>query len=406
MRPAAQALKIGIIGAGTAGLAAAIAFRRIGCHVTVFERHESLGIFGAGLLIQPQGINTLTALGMREEFVEVSVPITLLEGKNHRGWKLVDIPYRGQEARAISRFALANLLSQHLTELGSGIIFNADVEQLRESRGKGLLTVNGREHEFDLLVIAGGASSTLPAQAGLSVPSTKYKWGALWGMFDVENWRGERVLQQRFHTIRQMYGLMPTERVGQKLRLSFFWSLPCNAYEAWKNSSLEEWKKQLIDLWPESIPVVSQIHSHDQLTFATYRHAWPKRLAASPVCVIGDAAHSMSPQLGLGATLAMQDAFYLAHYISNLGLADGLKVFSKKRLRTAHAYQTLSRALTPCFQADNNGFWRDTVFALSLYVPGVRYLMYRSVAEPHSSLRLAESAQMGEGTAPNLSPRL
>lgn len=380
-------LHIAIVGAGTAGLAAAIAFRRRGHRVDVFERHGALATLGAGLLIQPQGVFALSALGVGAAFTKVSVPVVLLEGKCHRGWKLVDVPYGAQEARAVSRTALARLLYEAAIEAGAKITFNADIEKVGTDGGKGTICAGDRRLSFDLVVIAGGASSPLPSQVGLSVPSTLYKWGALWGMFDVENWPGERILQQRFRTTRQMYGLMPTERVGEKLRLSFFWSLPCNAYEAWKASSLEGWKEQLLDLWPESLPVVSQIASHDQLTFATYRHAWPKSLSKPPVCVIGDAAHSMSPQLGLGATLAAQDALYLAQYVDTLGLAEGLKTFSRKRLRTVHAYQTLSRALTPCFQADSDGLWRDLLFALSLRIPGTKYIMHRSVAEPRSSFK-------------------
>lgn len=384
MMSISKPLQIAVIGAGTAGLAAAIAFRRLGHRIEVFERHGALATLGAGLLIQPQGVFALSALGVGEEFTRSSVPVMRLEGKCHRGWKLVDVPYGKQEARAVSRTALAKLLFDAAIDAGANVAFNADIGKVSVEGGAGTICIGDRQLSFDLVIIAGGASSPLPAQAGLSVPSTLYKWGALWGMFDVENWPGERILQQRFRTTRQMYGLMPTERVNDKLRLSFFWSLPCNAYEAWKASSLDEWKAQLLDLWPESSSVVSQIVSHDQLTFATYRHAWPKSLSKAPVCVIGDAAHSMSPQLGLGATLAVQDALTLAQYVDALGMADGLKTFSRKRLRTVHAYQTLSRALTPCFQADGNGLWRDLLFSLSLRVPGMKYVMYRSIAEPYS----------------------
>ena len=44
-------LKIGIVGAGTAGLASAIALARAGHAVTVFEKHPSLTSLGAGLLM-------------------------------------------------------------------------------------------------------------------------------------------------------------------------------------------------------------------------------------------------------------------------------------------------------------------------------------------------------------------
>jgi 2-polyprenyl-6-methoxyphenol hydroxylase-like FAD-dependent oxidoreductase len=374
--------RIGIIGAGTAGLAAAIAFARTGHSVHVFEKHPALATLGAGLLIQPQGVRALSDLGVRDEFGAASVPIDRLLGKNHRGWRLVDITYSTHHARAVSRSALAHLLLRAALAAGVEVQFNAQVERIDTEGGLGCIVCAAASKAFDLVVIADGASSVLPAQAGLAVPSSLYKWGALWAMLDVEDWPHERVLQQRFRTTRQMFGLMPTERCGGKLRLSLFWSLQCHAYQNWKASSLDAWKNELLGLWPESATVVNQIHSHDQLTFATYYHAWPRRLAHPPICIVGDAAHAMSPQLGLGATLAVQDALLLAQHVNASGVKDGALAFSKKRLPAVRAYQTLSRALTPCFQADGGGLWRDLVFAAGLYIPGVPWLMHRSIAEP------------------------
>lgn len=241
--------------------------------------------------------------------------------------------------------------------------------------------MNGRRSAFDILVIADGAASVLPMQVGLAVAATQYKWGALWGMFDVDNWPSERTLEQRYHTTRRMFGLMPTARVADKLRLSLFWSLPVSEYANWKASPLEQWKSELLTLWPESAPIVDQIESHSQLTFASYHHARPMRLANPPICIAGDAAHAMSPQLGLGATLAVQDALVLAECVDAYGPIEGLQRYGRRRLPTVRAYQLLSRTLTPCFQADSNGLWRDLLFATGLYIPGVQKLMYRSVAE-------------------------
>lgn len=380
--PAAKTLRVGIIGAGTAGLATAIAFARSGHSVQVFEKHPFLAALGAGLLIQPQGVRAMSDLGVREEFESASVPIDRLLGKNHRGWRLVDIAYSTHHARAVSRSALAQLLLRAAQSAGVDVRFKLNVEKVEVAGEFGRIVSANNCNEFDLVVIADGASSVLPAQAGLAVPSTQYKWGALWAMFDVEDWQHERVLQQRFRTTRQMFGLMPTERCGDKMRLSLFWSLPCSAYQEWRASSLDAWKNELLGLWPESAPVVKQINTHDQLTFATYHHAWPRRLANPPICIVGDAAHAMSPQLGLGATLAVQDALLLAQHVNAAGVKDGALAFSKKRLPAVRAYQTLSRALTPCFQADGGGLWRDLMFAAGLYIPGVPWLMHRSIAEP------------------------
>jgi 2-polyprenyl-6-methoxyphenol hydroxylase-like FAD-dependent oxidoreductase len=375
-----EKLRIGIVGAGTAGLATAIAFARTGHEVQVFEKHPALATLGAGLLIQPQGVRALAELGLREEFESASVPIDRLLGKNHRSWRLVDLAYPKHHAHAVSRAVLANLLLRAAHAAGVEVQFNVNIERVETQGMLGCICSASGSQTFDMVVIADGASSLLPPQTGLAVPSTLYKWGALWAMFDVENWPYERVLQQRYRTTRQMFGLMPTERYGDKLRLSLFWSLPCDAYQDWKASSLDAWKAQLLELWPESEPVVKQIDAHDQLTFATYRHAWPRRLSKPPICIVGDAAHAMSPQLGLGTTLAVQDALLLAQYVNAIGVKEGALVFSKKRLPAVRAYQTLSRALTPCFQADGDGLWRDLLFAVSLYVPGVPWFMHKSIA--------------------------
>ncbi|MES2152940.1 MAG: NAD(P)/FAD-dependent oxidoreductase [Pseudomonadota bacterium] len=373
---------IGIVGAGTAGLAAAIAFARRGHAVTVFEKHPAIATHGNGLLIQPQGVAALEALGVGAALRAASVPIDHLLGLDQRCWKLVDIPYRRHVARAISRSKLAQLLQAAALELGVQIRFGARVTQLETEGARGVACIGAERHGFDLLVIADGAGSALPAQAGMAVRASSYAWGALWGMFDVDHWEGERRLEQRYCGTRKMFGLMPTERVDGKLRISLFWSLPRAHYPAWQASPLEPWKAELLAMWPQSAPVVSQITSHAQLTLASYCQARPSCLARGPICMIGDAAHAMSPQLGLGSTLAVQDALLLAELVGQHGVRAGPLAYSRRRLRTVRAYQWLSGALTPCFQADGDGLWRDLLFAGALYLPGVQRLMYRGVAEP------------------------
>jgi 2-polyprenyl-6-methoxyphenol hydroxylase-like FAD-dependent oxidoreductase len=379
---------VGIIGAGTAGLASAIAFARAGHDVTVFEKHGALAPLGAGLLIQPQGVAALDALGVGAALRAASVPVSRLLGTCHRGWTLVDIPYHDCEARGVSRPALSQVLLDAALAHGVRIEYASAADGVSAHEDHALVEAPRGERRFDLVVIADGAGSRLPAQVGLAVASSIYEWGALWAMFDVGDWPDDTLLEQRYQSTRRMFGLMPTARVDGKLRLSMFWSLRRDAYEAWQERSIAQWKEELLALWPGSAPVVSQIHDHDQFAFATYRHARARRLANGRVCVVGDAAHSMSPQLGLGSTLAVQDALVLARAVAEHGPQAGPAVYSRRRWCAVRGYQTLSKALTPCFQADGGGLWRDLLFAGGLKVPGVRYLMYRSIASP---VKMAES---------------
>src|SRR6185312_6704902 len=161
MMSMSKPMHIAIVGAGTAGLAAAIAFRRLGHRVDVFERHGALATLGAGLLIQPQGVFALSALGVGTEFSRASVPVTLLEGKCHRGWKLVDVPYGAQEARAVSRTALGKLLFEAAINAGANVAFNADIGKVGIEERIGTICVGDRQLSFNLVIVAGGASSPL-----------------------------------------------------------------------------------------------------------------------------------------------------------------------------------------------------------------------------------------------------
>lgn len=381
--------RVGIVGAGTAGLATAIAFARRGHEVEVFEKHPSLAMLGAGVLIQPQGVAALDDLGVGSAFEAASVPIDALVGLNHRGWKLVDVRYRELQARAVSRSALGRVLHQACLGAGVTLRFGADVATVPAGDGRGLVEVDGATRDFDIAIIANGASSQLPADCGLAVPSTPYAWGALWSLIDLPDWPAPGELLQRYGGTRKMFGIMPTERLPEALRVSFFWSLHREQLAAWRAAPIEDFKRELLALWPESLPVVERIHSHEQFAFAAYCHARPTKLAEGPIAIVGDAAHAMSPQLGLGTTLAVQDALVLAASVQAHGPVQGLARYSSSRLRTVRAYQALSRALTPCFQADANGWWRDLAFAGSLYLPGTRYLMHRSIAAPRRCVRQA-----------------
>ncbi|WP_235590076.1 FAD-dependent oxidoreductase [Burkholderia cenocepacia] len=221
-------LKIGIAGAGSAGLSVAIAFARLGHHVTLFEKHPGIAPLGAGLLIQPQGIRALGELGVRQEFEARSVSIERLLGLSHRGWRVVDIRYERNLARAVSRDKLSAVLLEAATRLGVNIRFASEVHSLDTLGDRAVVSTTSGETAFDLFVIADGATSRLRTAAGLARPATVYPWGALWGQFWIRDWQTTTVLQQRYRGPRQMMGLMPTEISPQGVWLSLFSGMRCD----------------------------------------------------------------------------------------------------------------------------------------------------------------------------------
>ncbi|GAA5236671.1 monooxygenase [Verticiella sediminum] len=75
--------RIGIVGAGIGGLAAALALLRRGFDVQVYEQASELGEIGAGVQITPNGSKVLMELGLTDEIMAIG---TRTQGKDNYLW--------------------------------------------------------------------------------------------------------------------------------------------------------------------------------------------------------------------------------------------------------------------------------------------------------------------------------
>ncbi|MEP7155202.1 MAG: FAD-dependent monooxygenase, partial [Betaproteobacteria bacterium] len=87
-------LEIGVVGAGTAGAAAALLLARDGHRVTLFERVTEPMPIGAGILLQPTGMAVLGQLGLLDEAILLGAKVARLYGENQHGRKVMDMQYR------------------------------------------------------------------------------------------------------------------------------------------------------------------------------------------------------------------------------------------------------------------------------------------------------------------------
>lgn len=391
-------LRIGIVGSGTAGPAAAIFLARSGHEVTLLERAPLKLPVGAGFLLQPTGLSVLKQLGLEEALLPHTAPITKLWCRTRSGRVLLDLPYAelgaGLFGAGTHRATLLDLLLDAAAQAGVRILWDAAVTRMsRDASGRpSLLDHHGISHgPFDLVLICDGAHSTLRDQSGVRSRVSRYPWGALWfiGKRTVEF--DSQVLWQSVGSTRELTGFLPTGT--REDLLSMFWSIRLDQMEAWRQLPLDAWKRQILSLAPQAESFLTQIQAHAQVATAMYHDVRMPCWHGDRVAILGDAAHALSPQLGQGVNLALMDAATLASAVSRLPLKEALSTYSRERRAHLRFYQFATRWTTPFFQSDllPLGWMRDAVFPLIQRVPVLRRQMTATMAGgktgPFSSLK-------------------
>ena len=418
-----------IIGAGTAGLAAAILLARQNIQVTLFEKVPQLEPIGAGLLLQPSGLAVFEHLGVLDEALKLGAIVTGLEGQILNGKLLVNSHYHqaghNLYGLGIHRAALCHILQKKCEEYPSLIKWemNTDIQKIEENtqevRVFGTQNKVPFEYCFDAVMIANGARSSLRPLEWVKV-NKPYPWGAKWTIVPECLALNPQILHQFYDRSKIMMGILPTGAVPSQpeQRLSsIFWSLPSHQLDHFllDTQARSTWLKEIYNRWPPAAEwlehVIAQPEQKQQWLSAHYCDVVMSKLGENRIGIIGDAAHAMSPQLGQGANMALLDAWALGQSVQAARKNDQIdwailwKSYHQHRQSSTAFYQFLSRLLTPLYQSDLwwAGSLRDMTFSWMYQIPYFRKEMaitvsglktgmfsqmkYDSIAQSHDFLR-------------------
>ncbi len=390
-------MKIGIVGCGSTGLAAAAFLHDAGHEVVLFEQFTAPKAIGAGLLLQPTGLAVLARLGLDRAAIAHGGRIEHLYGRTKAGRLVFDLRYRDLATDCfglgIHRGTLFMLLYEAVRarnipiEIGHAITDSEITCSETTGETRWLQSADGRHGPFDLVVDASGYRSLLRQKHAEIRLQKPYPYGAVWAICEDKGQQfGGKALQQRYIGAHTMAGIMPVGRSpapDSPHYVTFFWSLPVSEFAAWEARGLEAWKEEVRHCWPESEPILAQIHDLQSLTCAAYGDVVLKRWHAERLVFLGDAGHSMSPQLGQGANLGLVDAMTLADCLAKApDMAQALAQYSRTRRRHLRFYQATSRLLTPFFQSESRmAAWvRDWTFHNVTRVPYAKREMLRVLA--------------------------
>lgn len=289
-------MRVGIVGGGFAGLAAAIAFREKGHDVAVFEKAAGPAAGGGAISLAQNALTCLTMLGVRNRLADqarATIPATV---RNAAGHVLVRSTLAqltgGGEYATVPRHQLLSWLTEQIP--AACVHYSTPV---LDAWSDGTLQTAGDAERFDLVVGADGPKSVVRRALWPHAPALRFTGTTGWA------WIADHGLSSGFGTIwgrTAQFGILP---------------LADGRTYVYGGTCRPEVELASFRNWPQPLPALIDAADPEQMvTPAIFEARPPRRLVRGNVALIGDAAHAMQPTFGQGAAIAMEDAIVLAHH--------------------------------------------------------------------------------------------
>lgn len=335
-------MNVVIIGAGMGGLTTGIALKKFGHQVRIFEQTEKILPVGAAISLWSNGVKCLNYLGLTDKIAKLGgqmddlAYVDGLTGDVMTQFSLLPlIEEVGQRPYPVARADLQNMLMDEFGRdqiyLGKKMVSLEDKADYVE-----VYFADGSSTQADLLIGADGTHSLTRTYVLGQQVQRRYA--------GYVNWNGLVEISEDLAPAQQW-----TTYVGEGKRASlmpvadgkfyFFLDVPLPAGLENNRHEYKKLLKQYFVDWCQPVQQLierldlqktNRVEIHDIEPFTQFYKG--------RVVILGDAAHSTTPDIGQGGCQAMEDAIYLARslQINTLGLEDALRRYQNKRNERAN----------------------------------------------------------------------
>lgn len=349
---------IAIIGAGIGGLTAALALQQKGCKVTVYEAAPEIKPVGAGIGIGNNAMQIFQALGIQSAIENVG---TKVESMNITDQKLAPLSVMnlrhfeqkyGVHNVAIHRADLQKIIAQNVGF--DHIKLDHQLTHIETVEGETILHFDHQPTQKARLVIAAdGIKSVVRKQF---FPEATIRQAHQWC------WRGvcDTQLPDRYLG-KAMEAWEKGKRFGfvkvshQKL----YWYAVVNENLV---SNKTEWPLLFKNFHADVQKIIAETATKNIILHPILDLKPMRNWHYQNICLLGDAAHATTPNLGQGACQAIEDAYALAQlYHPEKNVTSIFDAYEKHRQKKAYQMTRKSWQVGKMAHLDNDFavFWRN-----------------------------------------------
>ena len=353
-----------VVGAGIGGLAAAVALQRRGWRVRVFERAASPRELGFALLLAPNAMLALEALGLADTARRGGVVVTHGEMRRPDGYVLrrFDVTRLadalGAPAIAVRRPVLHGALLQAV-DADSLTLSSEVVEIVDSGDGVSVTLASGHSERADVVVGADGVASVVRRILHPNEGPPRAS-----GLLAVRGVAYDVVQFLEGSSGSQYFGRGIEAGLGRTSETSIYWYLSVSAAFAGADRDPGVVRDRCLTAFHAAFRAIVAATKPDEMRLDELFDREPlDQWGRGRATLLGDAAHPMLPHAGQGAAQALEDAVELARALDATNDAStALRRYETARAKRTRAIVMLSRRNARIGSLDNGvACWlRDT----------------------------------------------
>ncbi|EWH14276.1 Zeaxanthin epoxidase [Cellulophaga geojensis KL-A] len=328
-----------IIGAGIGGLTTALAFEKLNIPYHLYEKAEDINAIGAGIWLAPNALKVYEWLGILDQVKNAGNSIdritiatadlqTLTDSKQDEAKEEY-----GYSTVAIHRAELQKVLANNVAS--SNISWGKGLKSYTETKeGVELQFLDATTTIVNYLIGADGINSVVRKQL---FPKSKIRYSGQTCWRGVTNFK---LPEDYNHRGIEMWGKQTRFGISKLSADKTSWFAVAKS-KPFLTDNKETLKEDLLNEYKKYANVVTDLIANTNIDAILRNDIIDlkpiKKWHTNRVCLLGDAGHATTPNMGQGGAQAIEDAYFLSKIIATNTTDSPFKEFQKVRYKKVNS---------------------------------------------------------------------